>query len=63
MHLNADGQVWVRCCMEWRDPYRELWTDRDDDKLADIWCMQHTEVYLGFASDLSDFLESLQDRH
>jgi hypothetical protein len=49
--------------MQWRNPYRELWTDRDDDKLADIWCMQHTEVHLGFASDLSGFLKSLQDNH
>jgi len=60
MHLNTDGDVWVRCCMQWRNPLTELWTDREDDKIADICCMKHQEVHLGFASDIPGFLASLQ---
>lgn len=52
MHLNADKDVYVHCCMEWRDPLRELWTDREDEKLADIWCIKHNQVHLGYASDI-----------
>ncbi len=52
MHLNAAGQVWVHCCQEWRQPLRELWTPREDDKLSDIWCLEHPEVHLGYESDL-----------
>ena len=47
MHLNADGDVYVRCCMQWRDPYTELWIPRDDGRI-DICCIVHPEVHLGY---------------
>lgn len=54
MQINADGDCWVRCCMQWRDPYKELWIPRDDG-VIDIFCINHPEVHLGYESDLSDF--------
>ena len=51
MQLNTDGDVWVRCCMEWRNPFQELWIPRDDGRI-DIFCLVHNEVHLGFDSDL-----------
>jgi hypothetical protein len=53
MHLNSDGQVWVRCCQKWRDPLQELWLVRDDG-VVDIVCMHHNEVHLGFDYDLPE---------
>jgi hypothetical protein len=52
MHLNHEGQVWVRCCQEWRDPYKELWIFRENDNRIDIVCIKHPEVHLGYDDDL-----------
>jgi hypothetical protein len=54
MQLNSDGEVYKHCCDKWTDPYAELWTDREDDKIADIWCLEHPQVHLGYASDLDN---------
>jgi len=54
MNINHEGEVWKHCCGKWANPYLQLWTDRDDDKIADIWCIDHPECHLGFASDLDN---------
>ncbi len=54
MQLNPNGDVYKPCCMTWSDPYKELWTDREDSKIADIWCLKHSLVHLGYASDLDN---------
>jgi hypothetical protein len=51
MHLNHEGEVWVRCCLEWHDPARELWILREDGR-TDIVCRKHPDVHLGYEDDL-----------
>ena len=60
MHLNADGDVWVRCCMQWRDPNRELWLYRDDGRV-DIVCIHHPDVHLGFDDDLDRLVQGRRE--
>jgi len=54
MHLNHEkDQVWCQACLAWHNINTEtLWLVRDDDKKADIVCLQYPEVHLGYASDL-----------
>jgi hypothetical protein len=48
---KPDGDVYVPCCQEWRDPYKELWIARDDG-IIDIFCIVHTNCHLGYDYDL-----------